>query len=300
MAAIKSAFVTGASSGIGRAAATLLTSAGYRVFAGVRKESDADVLRQQFGENVVPVIVDVTQADTIARAVALIGERVGVAGLQGLVNNAGAGLASPLEALPLDKLRALFEVNVFGVVAVTQASLNLLRRGHGRIVNISSVGAHIALPFISPLAASKAAVGSLNDALRLELRRFGIAVVAIEPGAIRTKAVDTMEQSIEPTLASFTAEQTVWYADDFRQAIARGLEHERKGSDPDVVAHAILRALTVRRPKTRYPVGASSAVLTLLPRILPDALLDPLRCGIMGIDRNQHFCRPTPLPSQGR
>lgn len=291
--------VTGTSSGIGRATASHLTSNGYRVFAAVRKDSDAQDLCRHLGENIVPVIVDVTQTDTIARAVALIDEHVGAEGLQGLVNNAGVGLASPLEAVPLGKLRAIFDVNVIGVVAVTQASLDLLRRGRGRIVNVSSVGAHIALPFIGPLAASKAAVGSLNDALRLELGRFGIAVVAIEPGAIRTSAVDAMEQSIEPTLASFTPEQSAWYADDFRRAITRGLEHERNGSDPDVVARAIYRALTVRRPKTRYRVGASSTILSILPRILPDALLDPLRRGIMGMDGKMHVVKPS-LPTGAR
>src|SRR3954468_25076849 len=173
--------VTGASSGMGRACALRLAEAGFAVFGAVRKERDAEELGRS---GVTPVILDVTDAGTIAQAVETVRRAVGNAGLAALINNAGIAVPGPIETVPLDALRRQFEVNVFGQIAVTQAFLPLLRTARGRIVNVGSVGAMFALPFASALNASKAAFELISDALRMELRPWGIHVVLVSPGAI--------------------------------------------------------------------------------------------------------------------
>src|SRR6476620_5894402 len=175
--------ITGASTGIGRATAQHLASRGYDVLAGVRREVDADALR---GDRIEPVLVDVTEAGQVAALGATVGERP----LRGLVNNAGVSIAGPAEFLALDEIRRQFEVNLFAHVAVTQQLLEALRRGRGRIVNMGSVGARTPLPFTAPYAASKAALWAFGDALRGELRPWGIHVATIEPGAIATEIWD--------------------------------------------------------------------------------------------------------------
>src|SRR5215471_8175082 len=185
-------FITGASSGIGHASAMLMAEKGFLVFAGVRKPEDAERVERQGRGRVFAIHIEVTDETSIRAAVEQVSGRVKGHGLDGLVNNAGIGIAGPIEYLPMDVLRHQFDVNVFGQVAVTQAFLPLIRQARGRIVNMGSVGAHIAMPFGGALCASKSAFRSLNDALRLELHPFGIFVSMIEPGAIRTPAVDKM------------------------------------------------------------------------------------------------------------
>jgi NAD(P)-dependent dehydrogenase (short-subunit alcohol dehydrogenase family) len=177
--------VTGASSGIGRASVARLVKAGWRVFASVRKAEDAAKLQQEFGERVTPLIMDVTNRAAISKAAEQVTTDLGDRGLDGLVNVAGIGLVRPVEYVSDEDMQRIFQINVFGQIAVTQAFLPLLRRARGRIVNIGSVGAHIGLPFGGLLNASKSALRSLNDALRLELRSSGVRVSIIEPGAIK-------------------------------------------------------------------------------------------------------------------
>src|SRR5215471_7353856 len=159
----KVVFITGTSTGIGRASALRLTRAGFHVFAGVRKEADAASLRAE-EPAITPILMDVADARSIATARATLEAQVDA--LDGLVNNAGVGLSAPLEFVPVDRLRQHFEVNVFGQIAVTQALLPLIRRARGRIVNMGSVGGHIAIPFGGALSGSKSAFGAMNDSLR--------------------------------------------------------------------------------------------------------------------------------------
>ena len=163
--------ITGASTGIGRATAVRLAGAGFTVLAGVRREQDGADLRAQDGR-IEPVLVDVIDAGQIASLAA----RVGGAALAGLVNNAGIAVAGPLEGVPIDLVRRQYEVNVFGLLAVTQALLDPIRSGQGRIVNIGSIGGRINTPFVGPYSSSKAAVRSLSAALRRELRPWDIRV----------------------------------------------------------------------------------------------------------------------------
>jgi NAD(P)-dependent dehydrogenase (short-subunit alcohol dehydrogenase family) len=272
--------VTGASSGIGRASARLLHQRGHQVLAGVRKESDAESLR---GEGMRPLILDVTSAESIAQALEDVRAIVGPEGLRGLVNNAGTGLSGPVECLRLEDIRWQYEVNVFGQLAVIQAFLPLLRQARGRLVNIGSVGDRLTIPFGGALCSSKCAFASFTDALRMELAPWGIHVCLIEPASIRTPAVDKTLGEAETVIASWPAEGARRYGAMFRSFCRSGAERERRGSPPEVVGAAILHALTARRPRTRYPVGADSTLLTLLPRILPEWLLDKVRQKLMGV-----------------
>jgi NAD(P)-dependent dehydrogenase (short-subunit alcohol dehydrogenase family) len=269
----KTVLVTGASTGIGRATALLLARKGFTVYAGVRKDADGAAL----GPTVSPIKLDVTDAGQIADAAEHIGS------LDALVNNAGVGVTGPLEFVPLDQLRRQYEVNVFGQVAVTQAMLPMLRASRGRVVTIGSVGSWITLPFGGPLCSSKHAIRSLNDALRMELKPYGVAAALIEPGSIHTDAVDKLEDEVEPRLASLGPEGRRLYGAAYRTMTTAGLREERAGSGPEVVARAVLHALTARKPRSRYPVGKNSRLMSTLGRILPQYTLDTLRLRALGL-----------------
>ncbi|HEU5349201.1 MAG TPA: SDR family oxidoreductase [Ktedonobacterales bacterium] len=269
--------VTGASSGMGKACALRLSQAGYTVFAGVRKEHDAQMLKQEGSSRLIPIILDVTDEHTVADAFKMIRETVGTAGLVGLVNNAGVGVTGPIELVPLEELRRQFDINVTGQVAVTQAFLPLIRAAHGRIITVGSVGGKITLPFAGPLCSSKYAIESINDALRMELRPWGIHVVLVAPGSIRTPAVDKLVTDSEAMVNSFSAEGKALYAASYRAFVQAFLKQEEEGVGPEVMAETVYRALTARSPKTRYPVGPKSRLLAFLGTWVPTGLLDVLR-----------------------
>ncbi|NWF29554.1 SDR family oxidoreductase [Streptomyces sp. PKU-EA00015] len=269
----KTVLVTGASTGIGRATALMLAREGFTVFAGVRKDSDGVAL----GATVTPITLDVTDPGRIAAAADAIGR------LDALVNNAGIGVTGPLEFVSLDTLRRQYEVNVFGQIAVTQAMLPKLRDSQGRVVTVGSVGSWITLPFGGPLCSSKHAIRSLNDALRMEVRPWGIRAVLIEPGSIHTSAVDKLEGEVEPRLEAIGDEGRRLYGTAYRTMVTSGLKEERSGSSPDVVARAVLHALTARKPRARYPVGKKSRLMSTLGRVVPQYALDRLRLRVLGL-----------------
>ncbi len=271
---MKSIVITGASSGIGRATAVRLARRGWRVFAGVRRDSDAQALKAEAHDGLETVLLDVTARESIARAAGEVADRLAGDGLDALFNNAGVGSVSPVEYASLDKLREIFEVNLFGQIATIQAFLSLIRSAKGRIVNNGSVGDHITPPFGGPLAGSKAALASMSAALRLELRPQGIEVIVVEPGAINTPAVEKTLAEVERTIAGLPSDGVALYAEAMRR-MARtfaGIEHA--GSPPEAVAEVVERALTDRHPQTRYPAGKDSRKLALLARLLPEKLLD--------------------------
>lgn len=279
----KQVLVTGASSGIGRATALRLATSGMRVFAACRRLEDGAALQAAAPPDLLtPVILDVTRQDTIDACRSFIAAETG-GRLDGLVNNAGIGLSLPLELAPLDTVRAAFEVNLFGQLAVIQAFLPLLPRGSGRIVNLGSVGAHITIPFGGVLCGSKAAFEAFSDALRMELRPLGIHVSIIQPGSIKTPAVDKTLGGVEQAIERWPEAGRVRYAALFRRFSARANAREANGSDPDVVARTILLALTTPRPQARYPTGKDARMLTFLPRFVPDRALDLLRLKMLGL-----------------
>jgi NAD(P)-dependent dehydrogenase (short-subunit alcohol dehydrogenase family) len=274
--------ITGASSGMGKACALRLSQGGFAVFAAVRKERDAQALREALAPRLVPVILDVTDEGTISEAFRTIEAAVGSAGLAGLVNNAGIAVTGPVELVPLGDLRRQYEINVFGQVAVTQAFLPLLRAARGRIVNIGSVGARFALPFGGPLNSSKAAFESLNDSLRMELRPWGIHVVLVSPGSIRTSAEAKLAAESEASLKAYPPEGRARYERSYRAFVEALLALEAKGVGPEVVAETVFRAMTASSPRRRYPVGPKSRLLPVLFAGLPAGVADALRLRLFG------------------
>jgi NAD(P)-dependent dehydrogenase (short-subunit alcohol dehydrogenase family) len=278
------ALVTGASSGIGRAVALALARHGFHVFATVRRAEDGAALQRHTTGRFTPLLMDVTNPDQIADAHESVGRHVGQRGLDALVNNAGVGLAWPLELVPLDKFRSQFEINVDGQLAVTQAFLPLIRRATGRVVMIGSIADRLTPPFVGPLAASKHALLALTEALRLELAPWDIRVVLIEPGNIRTEAGGKFARDAAATLQQFDSTGRVLYADAFRSMTTRfGARHEL-GSDPDVVAAVVTKAIEASRPRARYLVGKDALRFALAAK-LPPFVLDPLRRRIFGLPR---------------
>lgn len=279
----KTVVITGASSGIGLACVARSVQSGWQVFATVRKKKDGDKLQSEFGARVTPIIMDITDRATIGAAAEQVTSELQGRGIDGLVNVAGIGMVRPIEYATAGDLEEIFRINVFGQIAVTQAFLPLLRKARGRIVNITSVGVHVPIPFGGLLNASKSAFGMFSDTMRLELRPFGIRVCTVEPGAIRTPAVEKTLGDIEAVIRTLPANAAAQYGAMMRKFVARGYPREMNGSSPDVVARAVHHALSAPRPKIRYVVGKHARVLATLPRILPDAVLDGLLLRIAGM-----------------
>jgi NAD(P)-dependent dehydrogenase (short-subunit alcohol dehydrogenase family) len=279
----KTALITGASSGIGRASVLQMARAGWHVFAAVRKIEDREKLQAENPASVTPVIMDVTNRSSVFAASEQVSSQLDGRGLDGLANIAGVGIAGPLEYVSPGDLQQIFDINVFGQITVTQAFLPAIRRSRGRIVNITSVGAHIAIPFGGLLNASKAAFGLLSDTLRLELRPFGIHVCTVEPGAIKTPAVDKTLGNVEAAIAKLPPQGAAEYGEMLRNFTRSAYAREMNGSSPEIVAKAVHHALTARRSRVRYRVGKHAQVLSALAEILPDALLDVLRLKMLGL-----------------
>jgi NAD(P)-dependent dehydrogenase (short-subunit alcohol dehydrogenase family) len=267
--------ITGASTGIGEACALLLDRRGFRVFAGVRRDEDGVALRAKASACVTPVLLDVTDEVGVAAAAGAVRAALGGGGLAGLVNNAGIAVAAPLEFIPLDALRSQFDVNVIGQIAVTQAFLPLLRAGRGRIVNISSVAGRVSSPFFGPYSASKFALESLSDALRGELRSWGLHVTLIEPGTIATPIWEKSLAAADRLIGRLPPAAMEYYGKAI-PAIRSGASMSGKtGVAPEVVARVVHRALTARRPKARYLVGKGARIIPLIAA-LPDGVRDVL------------------------
>jgi len=274
----KNVLITGASSGIGWASAIRMAQAGWHVIATVRKEADQKNL-VALGLGMEPVLMDVQDSASIAAAAAQINSQLD--GLDGLVNVAGIGMMRPLEYATMRDLREIFDINFFGQIAVIQAFSRLLRRARGRIVNITSVGVNLAVPFGGLLNSSKSAFGMVNDTLRLEMRPFGVHVCAIEPGAIATPAVEKTLGDLENVISKLPAEAQRQYGEMIRSFGRRGYEMEKNGSSPDVVARAVHHALSSTRPRIRYRVGRHAKLLAFLPKVLPESILDTIRIRMM-------------------
>jgi len=275
--------ITGASTGIGEACALEMDRRGWRVFAGVRAAADGQRLAEQASPRLTPLRIEVTDRDSIARAAESVAAAVGQAGLAGLVNNAGIAVPGPLEMLPIDLLRRQLEVNVIGQVAVTQAMIPLLRAGRGRIVNMSSISGLVAAPYLGPYAASKHALEALSDSLRVELRAWGISVSVVEPGNVKTPIWQKARAQAQDLLRDMPPQADSLYGPDIaamHQATAR---MEDTGMPVECVVRAVVHALTARRPKTRYPVGAQTRLAAFFWRFLGDRTRDWLMRRELGL-----------------
>jgi NAD(P)-dependent dehydrogenase (short-subunit alcohol dehydrogenase family) len=271
--------VTGASSGIGRACALDLDRRGFRVFAGVRSEEDAEALRR---EGTHPVMLDVTDAEAIAALRETVERELGADRLVGIVNNAGIGTGGPLEALDLDALRRTLEVNTVAPIAIAQQFIPRLRADRGRVVNVTSIGGRIAQPFLGPYSASKFGLEALSDVMRRELLPWGIHVAAIEPGNVKTRIWEKGTRQIDDVLAHMTDEQRRLYAGNIERMGKLVELAQRTGAKPERVAKAIVHALTADRPRARYLVGVDARVQLAIDRLLPTRLGDRVMSRLAG------------------
>jgi NAD(P)-dependent dehydrogenase (short-subunit alcohol dehydrogenase family) len=263
----KVAFVTGASSGIGEATARALLAEGYKVYAGARR---LDRMAELAARGATLVALDLTDDASIVAAAAAIKNTAGRLDL--LVNNAGYGSYGALEDVPLDEARRQFEVNVFGLARLCQLVLPMMRaQNFGKIVNVTSIGGKIWEPFGAWYHATKFAVEGLSDCLRVEVERFGVDVIIVEPGAIQTEWAGIAAEGL--SRASGGGAYATYAARHAR--MLNGTKSSRLPS-PDVVARTILRAVNARRPKTRYATGGGARTILFLNRILPDRLFDRL------------------------
>ena len=269
-----SVLITGTSTGIGRAAALHLDRLGYQVFATVRKEQDARYLLSEASERLTPLILDVTDESSIIQSVEEVSQAVDGAGLDGLVNNAAVAFTSPLEFVPLDDLRQLFEVNFFGQLAVIQKFLPLLRQASGRIVNISSTASVLVAPFHGPYSASKLALNGLSDALRLELRPLGVKVSVIVFGSVKTPIWDKGGDLSKQVVQDYPPQVWDLYGANYRRLVEFFREMGKAGITPEEAAEAIHRTLTDRQPKTRYYVGWDAHQFNLYNKLLAGRLKD--------------------------
>ncbi len=267
--------ITGASTGIGRACALYLDRRGFHVLATVRRPEDGAALSEAATGPLRSLLLDVTDAASIGGALGEVTALVGEDGLYGLVNNAGIAVAGPLEVLPLEALRRQLEVNVVGQVAVTQAFLPLLRRARGRVVNMGSIGGRSVLPFVGAYCASKFALEALTDALRMELRPWGIEVSIVEPGSVATPIWQRGEAAAEAMLSDLGPDAGILYGaamEALRKAVR---DTGDRGAPPEAVARVVHHALTARRPATRYLVGSMARIRAILQH-LPDRMRDRL------------------------
>ncbi len=263
--------VTGASSGIGEATARELARRGFHVLAGVRRDEDAVAIR---APGVEPLILDVTNPDHIRALAARVHEDPQGRAVRALVNNAGVGANAPVEVFAIADWRRLFEVNLFGHVAVTQALLPALIRSKGRVVNISSVGGRVAMATYGPYAGTKFALEAVSDSLRREVAPLGVQVVVVEPGPVRTKIGDRAIATAHEVASTMTPEQSRRYGGLVQAVTAQAASYLKSGLSADAAAEVVARAVTARKPRTRYTTGRSIALMTFLARVLPDRALD--------------------------
>jgi NAD(P)-dependent dehydrogenase (short-subunit alcohol dehydrogenase family) len=287
------AVITGASTGIGAATARELAQRGFHVLAGVRRDRDADAIR---GPRIEPVFIDITRPDHIqALAARVHGDPQGRA-VRALVNNAGVGVNVPVEAFPIDEWRNLFEVNLFGQIAVTQALLPSLIDSRGRVVNVSSVGGKVAMATYGPYAATKFALEAVSDSLRRELAPLGVRVVVIEPGAVVTEMLGRAGAAARERASVMTPEQSQRYGGLVHAIAAQAASSAKSGMPAEAAAKVIAKAVTTAKPRTRYIVGRDAALITRLTRFLPDRTLD----GVLAAALRPHSPKAsatTPLPA---
>jgi NAD(P)-dependent dehydrogenase (short-subunit alcohol dehydrogenase family) len=259
--------ITGCSTGIGRATAERLARNGLTVYATARK---LDSIADLEAAGCRTLALDVTSEESMRAAVAAVEEADGAVGA--LVNNAGYSQSGAVETVPLDEVRRQFETNVYGLLRMCQLVLPAMRReGRGRIVNVSSMGGKLTFPGGGIYHATKYAVEAISDALRFEVRGFGVHVSVIEPGLIKTNFAETAVDSVsedEGPYAKFNSAVQASTAGVYDSALGR------LGGGPETVAKAIERAITARRPKTRYPVTASARFFMTQRALLPDRAWD--------------------------
>ena len=261
----KAVLITGCSSGIGHAIAERLVAGGHRVYASARRP---DAIADLAEKGCEILAIDVTDDDSMRAAVAAVEDAEGAVGV--LVNNAGYGQSGAIEATPIDAVRRNFETNLLGYMRMAQLVLPGMRRqGSGRIVNMSSVAGRVTMPGSGPYSATKFAIEAMSDALRFEVRGFGVQVVIVEPGPIRSGFTGTANASMPGADGAYAD-----YHEAVAKADAEADQSKLLAGDPDDVAKAVERAITARRPRTRYRVTVPARLLPTMRRVLSDRTFD--------------------------
>jgi len=272
----KNILITGASTGIGYDLAKVFVGAGYTVFGSVRNQSDAARLREELGAGFQALVFDVTNHKSVDEAAVKLGEKVGSEGLGGLINNAGIAVGGPFMDVDIEEFRYQFEVNVIGLVKVTQAFLPLLgaRGVHGslpgKIIQISSIAGIVAMPFLSPYVGSKHAVEGISQSLRRELQLYGIDVVVVGPGAIKTPIWNkgaSDELNSKYSSSPFFKSLGIFQREFVGKAVRNAWTAEK-------LAQNILSVFEKSKPKTRYSFVPQWFQNSFLPRLLPARTLD--------------------------
>ena len=275
-----SVLVTGAARGIGRAVVEHLASTGWDVIAGVRSEEDANAITKVDPQRVSAVILDITNAEHIAKLPDALPSR-----LDAVVNNAGVAVGGPVETVTPEEWRKVFEVNVIGQFAVTSAVLPKLRESRGRVLFISSVNGRIATPMLGPYSASKFALEAACDALRVELRGWGVSVVLIEPAQTDTDMWRTADDMVAEIDTAMSPQQRELYAKHVA-GMKKFVPRARRMASPTAKVVAVVQeALTTRRPKARYVVALLPKLQTLFVTNMPVGLRDRLMTVMVGLPR---------------
>ena len=286
MTSSKNVVVTGVSTGIGHATTKVLVERGFRVFGSVRKRADADRLQREFGDNYVPLIMDISDSDAVHQAAQQVRSLIGDKNLVGLVNNAGIVVSGPLLYLRPSEYRRQLDVNLISPLVVIQAFAPLLgtdrkRQGAaGRIVNVTSSGGKVAIPLLGAYTASKFGLEGMSDALRRELMLFGIDLVIIEPGTVNTEMFDKGEKE---DLSEFKQTEYWEAVQKFQKFIVT--EARTKGLPPERLGEAVHRALTTAKPKARYAVIPQRFKNWTLPRLLPTRMVDAALAKQLGLKK---------------
>jgi NAD(P)-dependent dehydrogenase (short-subunit alcohol dehydrogenase family) len=240
----------------------------------VRLQEAFDELARSNLKGLAPVFLDVTDARSIASAVADVRKNSGV--LHGLINNAGIAICGPIEGLSLEDWHRQFETNLFGLVELTRLCLPLLRETKGRVLNISSVSGRIASPYLSPYSASKFALEGFSDSLRREMRRFGVHVALIEPGPLATPIWQKSVADADRRRKDLSEEVVRLYGDTIDRLLSGMLRAGGTAESVSVAVTAVEHALLARKPRTRYAVGKGIGFMTKMSNVLPDRWIDKL------------------------
>jgi NAD(P)-dependent dehydrogenase (short-subunit alcohol dehydrogenase family) len=259
---------------VGRAAALLLNRSGWQVFAIVRKRADADALEAAAGGGLKALLADVTRRDEVFSAARQIDASLGERGLDGLICNAGVGGGGPLEFAPIEELTAPVETNLYGSLFCAQAFLPLLRKAKGRIINVTSGSTLFTMPLVSTYPAAKYALELLTRQLQSEVKHFGVRVILVDPGTIKTRMTLEASESSRAVREKLPPEAIALYG-NLIDALQKATDRMAgSGKEPDQVAQVYLRALTDPRPKDLYLVGADAKIMRAMSRIAPQRVLN--------------------------
>jgi len=273
---IKNVLITGTSSGIGKSCTELLAGNNFRVFACIRNRKEIQSLNYDKHPNIIPIIMDLQDEKDIESAYNELCKKITNEGLQGIVNNAAIAVGGPLEFSTMEIIKDQFDVNLFGQIRVIQRFMPLLRAGKGRIINISSNNGFLSFPYMGVYCATKFALEAISDALRLELKKWNIPVIVINPDKITSRMWQKSIQKSDDSFYKLKKEAEDAYGDSYRKFIAAIGKIEGKALSPIIVAKSVRRALNSPNPKTRYLPGFEAKITFLISKFFPKKLLNYL------------------------